>query len=357
MIRRIDEETGQLRDEDTEAKPGPEGRLGDLAEEVAAESGAAASESSEKRAAEEPGQKPGEAEAEGSSLSGEDQPLPGEEPGSEAAAESAERWPEEAAAEPPVSEEAVCEDAAMPEEAAVVQDSGPEPGGEPSEAQELGEAAAAPVSEEEQRLQDAESELGPAAPDSQVEKLPEHQLFLDPEGEDRERLLSVLEALLFASPEPLSHARLSEIVGLGIGVVKTALEELQLRLDQEQRPYQLASYGAGWRLFTRREFYPFLLRLRSIKKVEKLTPAALETLAIVAYRQPVMRADIEAIRGVKAGPMLRALLDRKLVRVLGRAEVPGAPLQYGTTQRFLDRFGLASLNDLPSLKEFQQGRI
>ena len=88
-----------------------------------------------------------------------------------------------------------------------------------------------------------------------------------------------------------------------------------------------------------------------------MTPAALETLAIVAYRQPVIRAEIEAIRGVQVGPMLRALLDRKLIRVLGRADVPGSPLQYGTTQTFLDRFGLKSIRDLPSLKEFKQGRI
>lgn len=202
-----------------------------------------------------------------------------------------------------------------------------------------------------------EADLGPASDDELALDLPENQLFRDPEGEDRDRLLRVLEALLFASPEPLSTARLSEIVGLATGLVKDALEELQQRLDAEERPYELVAYGPGWRLFTRRDFYPFLLRLRSIKKVEKLTPAALETLAIVAYRQPVIRADIEAIRGVKVGPMLRALMDRKLVRVLGRAEVPGAPLQYGTTARFLDRFGLSSLEDLPSLKEFKQGRI
>ncbi len=175
--------------------------------------------------------------------------------------------------------------------------------------------------------------------------------------EDEVRLRRTLEALLFASTEALAPARLSEVVGVSVALVRESLEELQEELDREERPYLIREHGGGFRLYTRQEFYPFLLRLRSLKKVEKLTPAALETLAIVAYRQPVIRSEVEAIRGVKVGPMLRALLDRKLVKVVGRAEVPGAPLQYGTTQNFLDRFGLKALSDLPSLKEFKQGRI
>jgi len=175
--------------------------------------------------------------------------------------------------------------------------------------------------------------------------------------EDKTRLQRTLEALLFASTEALSPARLSEVVGVSIVLVREALESLEEELTREQRPYMISEHGGSFRLYTRQEYYPFLLRLRSLKKVEKLTPAALETLAIVAYRQPVIRSEVEAIRGVKVGPMLRALLDRKLVKVVGRAEVPGAPLQYGTTQNFLDRFGLKAISELPSLKEFKQGRI
>ncbi len=99
--------------------------------------------------------------------------------------------------------------------------------------------------------------------------------------------------------------------------------------------------------------FPYLQRLKGVKKLEKLSPAALETLAVVAYRQPVMRSEIEAIRGVKAGPMIRTLLQHKLVKVAGRADVPGRPLQYGTTPHFLERFGLTSLQDLPSVKEWK----
>ena len=101
------------------------------------------------------------------------------------------------------------------------------------------------------------------------------------------------------------------------------------------------------------EVFPYLKRLKKVKKAERLSPAALETLAVVAYRQPVMRAEIEAIRGVKVGPTLHTLLEHKLVDVVGRADVPGRPLQYGTTQHFLDRFGVGSLKDLPSVKEFK----
>ena len=100
--------------------------------------------------------------------------------------------------------------------------------------------------------------------------------------------------------------------------------------------------------------FPLLQRMKTnVKKAERLSAAALETLAVVAYRQPVIRAEIEAIRGVQAGPLLRTLLEHRLLKVVGRADVPGRPLQYGTTQHFLERFGLGSLQDLPSVKEFR----
>jgi segregation and condensation protein B len=175
--------------------------------------------------------------------------------------------------------------------------------------------------------------------------------------EERNSLKRILMAMLFASTEPLSASRLSEAVGLSIAPIKELLEELREDSLRPSAVFELKKHGDGWRLYTKEEFYPYLVRLRSLKKVERLTPAALETLAIIAYRQPVIRAEIEAIRGVKVGPMLRALLDRKLVSIVGRANVPGAPFQYGTTKTFLERFGLESLADLPSLKEFQQGRI
>ncbi len=199
----------------------------------------------------------------------------------------------------------------------------------------------------------------PEAPDSdEAAPMPEvPQFSRELSAEERIALKRVLMAMLFASTEALSVGRLSEAAGLSVAPVKELLQELREDSLSPEAVFELKKHGDGWRLYTKEEFYPYLVRLRSLKKVERLTPAALETLAIIAYRQPVIRAEIEAIRGVKVGPMLRALLDRKLISIVGRANVPGAPFQYGTTKTFLERFGLESLKDLPSLKEFQQGRI
>ena len=165
-----------------------------------------------------------------------------------------------------------------------------------------------------------------------------------------------LEALLFSSTEALSLDRLEKATGLDRPQVKAALEELGRTLEEEGRPYSLAPVGRGWRLLTRPEFHPLIATLKGIKRQEGLSKAALETLAVVACRQPIMRAEIEDIRGVQCGPMLRALLERKLLRVAGRAQVPGRPLLYGTTRLFLDKFGLGDLKELPTLREFKAGK-
>jgi len=165
---------------------------------------------------------------------------------------------------------------------------------------------------------------------------------------DDEGLLRETFALLFASPDPLNTSRLSELLQRPERKrLKAALEALAERLVSSGLPMVLREMGGGWRLFTDPEQDPTIQRLMRARKVERLSAAALETLSIVAYRQPVTKAEIEAIRGVQAGPMLRNLVDRGLVRVAGRAEQPGSPLQYGTTKEFLDRFGLASLSQLP----------
>lgn len=162
--------------------------------------------------------------------------------------------------------------------------------------------------------------------------------------------------MLFASPEALSPERLSGAAGRPQAEVTAALRSLEEKLHEGGRPYLLTRVGRGYRLLTRPEFHPYLVRLRGIRKRETLSQAALETLAVIAYRQPIIRAEIEDIRGVQCGPMLRALLERKLIKVAGRADVPGRPLLYATTRTFLDRFGLKSLKDLPSLKELKEGR-
>jgi segregation and condensation protein B len=158
-------------------------------------------------------------------------------------------------------------------------------------------------------------------------------------------------ALLFASPEPLSSGRLAALLGLAnparLDGPGGALASLAARLEQARLPIELRPIAGGWQLFTSSAFAPCVARLSKSRKDEKISPAALETLAVIAYKQPVTKAEIEAIRGVQAGPLLRSLVDRGLVKIDGRSDVPGHPLLYATTKKFLDAFGLADLQDLP----------
>ncbi len=170
---------------------------------------------------------------------------------------------------------------------------------------------------------------------------------------DPDEIARVLLAVLLVSKEPVSKLRLAQVCNASQQDVAAGLERLEEQLRELGFPIEVSRLDTSARLLTLPEVFPYLKRLRKVKKAERLSPAALETLAVVAYRQPVMRAEIEAIRGVKVGPTLHTLLEHKLVDVVGRADVPGRPLQYGTTQNFLDRFGVASTKDLPSVKEFK----
>ncbi|MCR9246760.1 MAG: SMC-Scp complex subunit ScpB [bacterium] len=182
---------------------------------------------------------------------------------------------------------------------------------------------------------------------------PEEGLPDVPELADAEAVADVVFVLMLTSREGLTIFRLAQACNTTQKLVEAALDVLQQRLTELRLPVELARNGDTVKWLAQDSTFPYLQRLRGVKKLEKLSPAALETLAVVAYRQPVMRSEIEAIRGVKAGPMLRSLLQHKLVRVTGRADVPGRPLQYGTTKQFLERFGLASLQELPSVKEWK----
>ena len=160
-----------------------------------------------------------------------------------------------------------------------------------------------------------------------------------------------VEAVLFASGDVVTPARLASVLSQPQDAIRAALAELQAEWAERIGAVDLVEIAGGWRFMTRPTFHDDLAGLARKGGVEKLSPAALETLAIVAYRQPVTRAEIEAVRGVQAGPLLRVLLDRDLIRVSGRSPEPGHPLLYGTTKRFLDHFGLKSLKNLPDLKD------
>ena len=163
-----------------------------------------------------------------------------------------------------------------------------------------------------------------------------------------EALLACVSSLVFASPDPLSEKRIAALLDdPDLPRVRLALESLRAKLAASGLPLELRQLAGGWTILTAAHMGPTVQRLFKARKAERISPAALETLAVVAYRQPVTKAEIEAIRGVQSAPILRTLIDRGLVRVSGRADQPGHPLQYGTTREFLDRFGLADLGELP----------
>lgn len=164
----------------------------------------------------------------------------------------------------------------------------------------------------------------------------------------RDFLPPLLEAMLFASGRPISAESLAAAIpGVGRLGVERGLAELRLALENDQRGLRLREVAGGFRLEAAPATAPYIAQLGRIRREETLTPAALETLAVVAFKQPITKTEIEAIRGVDASSSLKALLDKSLVRVSGRAPGPGRPLLYSTSRRFLERFGLRSIEDLP----------
>jgi segregation and condensation protein B len=163
-----------------------------------------------------------------------------------------------------------------------------------------------------------------------------------------------VEALLIATDRPLTEARLAEALGIaGKGAAKrivAAIEELNAEYERSGRSFRADRLAGGWQLLTVPALGAVLHRLHADRQQSRLSQPALETLAIISYRQPIMRAEIEAIRGVAAGEVLRGLLERRLVKIVGRAEELGRPMLYGTTKEFLKVFGLSSLEDLPQVK-------
>lgn len=196
-----------------------------------------------------------------------------------------------------------------------------------------------PPSPDEAAVQPAQPEL----PESEVTRAAP----ADARAWDAAELERATGALLFAANEPLSNARLANLLEAEPAAIEAALAALAARLAQSGLPFELREIAGGWQLFTAPDTNSVVEKLARVRRDEKVSPASLETLSVIAYRQPVTKAEIEAIRGVQVGPILRALVDRGLVRVAGRADVPGHPLLYGTTKHFLDVFGLGRLEDLP----------
>lgn len=178
-------------------------------------------------------------------------------------------------------------------------------------------------------------------------------------GGDREaappppdRVIGAVEALLLASGEALSAERLRDVLALPSALpVRDAIEVVKRRWAEAGLSVEVQDVAGGHRVVTRPEYADYVRRLWRRPTSDRLSPALLETLSVVAYRQPVARAEIERIRGVACGDALRHLLERKLIKVSGRSDQPGRPLLYATTARFLEVFGLAGLDDLPNAKD------
>jgi len=166
---------------------------------------------------------------------------------------------------------------------------------------------------------------------------------------------ATVEAILFATDSPLRPERIAQVAQLpGRREVRRAIAALNARYEEMGCAFRIEEIAGGYQMLTLPEYHDVLSALLRARGESRLTQASLETLAIVAYRQPILRADVEAIRGVACGDVLRGLLDKQLVKIVGRAEVPGRPMLYGTTRRFLEVFGLASLDDLPRVEELRQ---
>jgi segregation and condensation protein B len=170
----------------------------------------------------------------------------------------------------------------------------------------------------------------------------------------RDSRLAAVEAALFAADEPLSVRRLAVAAGLAdAGEARRLVRKLQSLYDQDGTAFQVEEIAGGFQLLSRPEYHSWLVRLHRTGDALHLSSAARETLAIVAYRQPIMRADVEAIRGVQCGEILRLLMEKGLVRIAGRHASLGRPVLYGTTKKFLQVFGLRSLHDLPQVQQLR----
>lgn len=172
---------------------------------------------------------------------------------------------------------------------------------------------------------------------------------------ESQQLSRVLEAVLLACDKSLSHARIAEAIGVDSesahDVIASLIQGLNESYERESRAFRIERLSGGYRLMTLPEFSWAVAAIRGMQPSSKLTKASIETLSIIAYKQPITRAEIDAIRGVASGELVKGLLDKQLVAITGRAETLGRPMLYGTTKRFLEAFGLPSLRDLPPVDD------
>ncbi|MDD5408863.1 MAG: SMC-Scp complex subunit ScpB [Candidatus Omnitrophica bacterium] len=170
---------------------------------------------------------------------------------------------------------------------------------------------------------------------------------------EENNLKSAIEALIFASDKPLTIEQIKKVLGIqeAAGVRKN-IDELKTEYEAQNRGLRIVEIAGGFQMITSTVFAPFLKKLFKCRFSDKLSKPALESLAIIAYKQPLTRAEIESLRNVNVDGVMKSLLDKNLIRICGRKKIPGRPFVYGTTRQFLEHFGLKSLDDLPKMDEF-----
>jgi segregation and condensation protein B len=215
------------------------------------------------------------------------------------------------------------------------------------EAEEIPQEQEALEAEDEQQAQNEQDD------ESQIsdEEQPDVSQF---DQEITTTVESVVEAVLFASDESLTDARLANIVETSSKEIRRHIKNLNEKYKANNNAFRIEQIAGGYQMLTLSPYNHWLKKLLRARSDNKLSPAAMETLAIIAYKQPVMRADIEVIRGVAVGEVIRSLSYKGLVKIVGRAEVLGRPMLYGTTKKFLEVFGLNTLKDLPKVQELQE---
>ena len=168
-----------------------------------------------------------------------------------------------------------------------------------------------------------------------------------------DELKPIVEAMVFAADEPLTFKAIKDVLkDVEKNQIQEVIDLLNKEYEDAQRAFQIKEIANGWQMQTKEDFAPWLSKLYSLRKKGRLSKPALESLSVVAYKQPVTRAEVEAIRGVNVDGVMALLMEKDFIKILGRKDSPGRPIIYGTTDKFLEYFGLVSVKDLPPIEEF-----
>ncbi len=177
---------------------------------------------------------------------------------------------------------------------------------------------------------------------------------INDEAVDADRAKRIIEALLFASAKPLTPQEIRRVLkAFSIKDIENIVTELGAEYVRDGRSFEIVGIAGGYEIATKKEFAPWIFKVELQKKAKQVTQSALETLAILAYKQPITRAEIEELRGVDASGVVNTLTERGFIKIVGKKEVPGRPFMYGTTEKFLEHFGLKSLEELPNIQEIK----